>query len=49
VAVAAAILIPGRSKAPTAPAAEQTQLGQATPNGGANPSIDFAGSSQPMP
>ena len=51
VAVAAAILIPGRSKAPTAPTAEQAQLplGQAAPNGGANPSIDFAGSSQPMP
>ena len=51
VAVAAAILIPGRSKAPTTPNAEQAQLalGQAAPNGGANPSIDFAGSSQPMP
>ena len=51
VAVAAAILIPGRSKTPTAPGAEQAQLplGQATPNGAANPSIDFAGSSQPMP
>ena len=51
VAVAAAILIPGRGKAPTAPDAEQGQLplGQAAPNGGANPSIDFAGSSQPMP
>ena len=51
VAVAAAVLIPGRSKAPTAPTAEQGQLplGQATPKAGANPSIDFAGSSQPMP
>ncbi len=50
VAVAAAILIPGRGKAPTAPNAEQAQLplGQASPNG-ANPSVDFAGSSQPMP
>ncbi|MQU50627.1 AAA family ATPase, partial [Pseudomonas sp. FSL A6-1183] len=49
VAVAAAVLIPGRGKAPVAPDAEQTQLGQATPNGGAKPSVDFAGSSQPMP
>ena len=49
VAVAAAVLIPGRGKAPVAPGAEQTQLGQAAPNGGAKPSVDFAGSSQPMP
>jgi DamX protein len=49
VAVAAAVLIPGRSKAPTAPGTEQTQLGQAAPNSGAQPSVDFAGSSQPMP
>ena len=51
VAVAAAILIPGRGKTPTTPNAEQAQLplGQAAPNGGANPSVDFAGSSQPMP
>ncbi len=51
VAVAAAILIPGKGKTPTTPNAEQAQLplGQAAPNGGANPSIDFAGSSQPMP
>lgn len=51
VAVAAAVLIPGRGKTPTAPNAEQGQLplGQATPKNGANPSIDFAGSSQPMP
>ncbi|MGE8344330.1 AAA family ATPase [Pseudomonas helleri] len=51
VAVAAAVLIPGRGKTPTAPNAEQGQLplGQAAPKNGANPSIDFAGSSQPMP
>ena len=49
VAVAAAVLIPGRSKAPTAPGTEQTQLGQAAPNSGGQPSVDFAGSSQPMP
>ena len=49
VAVAAAFLIPGRSKTPTAPGTEQTQLGQAAPADGANPSIDFAGKSQPMP
>ena len=49
VAVAAAFLIPGRSKAPATPGTEQTQLGQASPNGGAQPSVDFAGSSQPMP
>ncbi len=51
VAVAAAVLIPGRDKAPTAPNGDQGQLplGQAAPKGGGNPSIDFAGSSQPMP
>jgi len=54
VAVAAAWLIPGRSKAPTtgAPANEQAQLplgqGSPQPNGGA-PSVEFAGNSQPMP
>lgn len=54
VAVAAAWLMPGRSKAPTtgAPANEQAQLplGQGTPqpNGGA-PAVEFAGNSQPMP
>ena len=54
VAVAAAWLMPGRSKAPTtgAPANEQAQLplGQdgAQPNGGA-PAVEFAGNSQPMP
>ncbi|MEN5092734.1 AAA family ATPase [Pseudomonas protegens] len=54
VAVAAAWLMPGRSKAPTtgAPASEQAQLplGQTpTPNANGNPSVEFAGSSQPMP
>ncbi|MBV4498883.1 AAA family ATPase [Pseudomonas sp. SWRI12] len=54
VAVAAAWLMPGRSKAPTtgAPANEQAQLplGQGTPqpNGGA-PAVEFAGNTQPMP
>ncbi|WP_419712397.1 AAA family ATPase [Pseudomonas sp. NFX224] len=54
VAVAAAWLMPGRSKAPTtgAPANEQAQLplgqGQPTGNGGA-PAVEFAGNSQPMP
>ncbi|RON17657.1 cell division protein [Pseudomonas brassicacearum] len=54
VAVAAAWLMPGRSKAPTtgAPANEQAQLplgqGSPQPNGGA-PSVEFAGNSQPMP
>jgi DamX protein len=54
VAVAAAWLLPGRSKAPTtgAPANEQAQLplgeGSPQPNGGA-PSVEFAGNSQPMP
>ncbi|BCQ58822.1 hypothetical protein PBOI14_05720 [Pseudomonas sp. Boi14] len=54
VAVAAAWLMPGRSKAPTtgAPANEQAQLplGQTpTPNANGSPSVEFAGSSQPMP
>jgi DamX protein len=54
VAVAAAWLMPGRSKAPTSgtPATEQAQLplGQTpTPNSGGNPAVEFAGSSQPMP
>ncbi|VVN74784.1 SPOR domain-containing protein [Pseudomonas fluorescens] len=55
VAVAAAWMMPGRSKAPTtgAPATEQAQLplGQETPqpNGSGSPSVEFAGSSQPMP
>lgn len=54
VAVAAAWLMPGRTKAPTtgAPANEQAQLplGQGTPqpNGGA-PAVEFAGNTQPMP
>lgn len=54
VAVAAAWLMPGRSKAPTtgAPANEQAQLplgqGTATTNGGA-PAVEFAGNTQPMP
>ncbi|KQZ94680.1 AAA family ATPase [Pseudomonas sp. Root562] len=54
VAVAAAWLMPGRSKAPTtgAPANEQAQLplGQGAPqaNGGA-PAVEFAGNTQPMP
>jgi DamX protein len=54
VAVAAAWLLPGRSKAPTtgAPANEQAQLplGQGSPQAdGAAPSVEFAGNSQPMP
>jgi len=55
VAVAAAWLMPGRSKAPTtgAPANEQAQLplGQGTPqpNSGGAPAVEFAGNSQPMP
>ena len=54
VAIAAAWLMPGRSKAPTtgAPANEQAQLplGQdaAQPNGAA-PEVEFAGNTQPMP
>ncbi|MGC5699959.1 SPOR domain-containing protein [Pseudomonas sp. NFXW11] len=52
VAVAAAWLMPGRSKAPAtgAPANEQAQLplGQA-PNANGSPAVEFAGSSQPMP
>jgi DamX protein len=54
-AVLAAVLIPGRGNAPTAPANSQAQLplgqGQApaqqSNNGG--PAIEFAGNSQPMP
>lgn len=54
-AVLAAVLIPGRGTAPTAPANSQAQLplgqGQApaqqSNNGG--PAIEFAGNSQPMP
>ncbi|MCO8310445.1 SPOR domain-containing protein [Pseudomonas mandelii] len=55
VAVAAAWLMPGRSKAPTtgAPANEQAQLplGQGTPQPDSNgaPAVEFAGNSQPMP
>jgi DamX protein len=55
VAVAAAWMMPGRSKAPTtgAPATEQAQLplGQAAPQANSNgsPNVEFAGSSQPMP
>jgi DamX protein len=55
VAVAAAWLMPGRSKAPTtgAPVNEQAQLplGQGTPkpNSGGAPAVEFAGNSQPMP
>ena len=54
VAVAAAWLMPGRSKAPAtgAPATELAQLplGQTpTPNSGTSPAVEFAGSSQPMP
>jgi len=53
VAVAAAWLMPGRSKAPTtgAPANEQAQLplGTPKPNAGGAPSVEFAGNSQPMP
>ncbi|WP_053153408.1 AAA family ATPase [Pseudomonas sp. P1.8] len=54
VAVAAAWLMPGRSKTPTtgAPANEQAQLplgqGAPQPNGGA-PAVEFAGNTQPMP
>ncbi|PMZ42517.1 cell division protein [Pseudomonas sp. FW306-2-11AB] len=52
VAVAAAWLMPGRSKAPATGAAanEQAQLplGTPKPNGGA-PSVEFAGNTQPMP
>ncbi|WP_058542658.1 AAA family ATPase [Pseudomonas fluorescens] len=54
VAVAAAWLMPGRTKAPTtgAPANEQAQLplGQGTsqPSGSA-PAVEFAGNTQPMP
>ncbi|MEJ5060391.1 MULTISPECIES: AAA family ATPase [unclassified Pseudomonas] len=53
VAVAAAWLMPGRSKAPTtgAPANEQAQLplGQGQPQAGGAPSVEFAGNTQPMP
>ncbi|MGH8386926.1 MAG: AAA family ATPase [Pseudomonas sp.] len=54
VAVAAAWLMPGRSKAPTtgAPANEQAQLplgqGASQASGGA-PAVEFAGNTQPMP
>ncbi|WPN47597.1 AAA family ATPase [Pseudomonas sp. P8_241] len=54
VAVAAAWLMPGRSKTPTtgAPTNEQAQLplgqGAPQPNGGA-PAVEFAGNTQPMP
>ncbi len=49
VAVAAAVMIPGRGKSPSPSTEEQTQLGQAAPKSGSGPSVDFAGSSQPMP
>ncbi|NUU36731.1 AAA family ATPase [Pseudomonas sp. C2B4] len=53
VAVAAAWLMPGRSKAPTtgAPANEQAQLplGQGQPQSGGAPAVEFAGNTQPMP
>ncbi|WP_324726520.1 SPOR domain-containing protein [Pseudomonas chlororaphis] len=55
VAVAAAWLMPGRSKAPStagAPANEQAQLplGQTPqPNSNGSPAVEFNGSSQPMP
>jgi DamX protein len=53
VAVAAAWMMPGRSKAPTtgAPATEQVPLGQGAPqpNSNGSPNVEFAGSSQPMP
>ncbi|WP_077045040.1 AAA family ATPase [Pseudomonas sp. KK4] len=53
VAVAAAWLMPGRSKAPTtgAPANEQAQLplGQGQPQAGGAPAVEFAGNTQPMP
>lgn len=54
VAVAAAWLMPGRSKAPTtgAPANEQAQLplGQGAPqSNGDAPAVEFAGNTQPMP
>lgn len=53
VAVAAAWLMPGRSKTPTtgAPANEQAQLplGQGQPQAGGAPAVEFAGNTQPMP
>jgi len=53
VAVAAAWLMPGRSKTPTtgAPANEQAQLplGTPKPNAGGAPAVEFAGNTQPMP
>jgi DamX protein len=53
VAVAAAWLMPGRSKTPTtgAPANEQAQLplGQGSPQSGGAPAVEFAGNTQPMP
>ena len=49
VAVAAAWLIPGRSKAPTAPGAptEQAQLPLGKPTTNGAPAVEFAGSGQP--
>ena len=53
VAVAAAWLMPGRSKAPTtgAPANEQAQLplGQGSPQAGGAPAVEFARNTQPTP
>lgn len=53
VAVAAAWLMPGRTKAPTtgAPANEQAQLplGQGAPQPSGAPSVEFDGNTQPMP
>jgi len=53
VAVAAAWLMPGRSKAPTTgdAASEQAQLplGTPKPNAGGAPAVEFAGNTQPMP
>ncbi|KAF2392347.1 AAA family ATPase [Pseudomonas frederiksbergensis] len=54
VAVAAAWLMPGRSKTPTtgAPTNEQAQLPLGTPKpnaAGGAPSVEFAGNTQPMP
>lgn len=51
VAVAAAWLLPGRSKTPTtgAPANEQAQLPLGQGANGAAPSVEFAGNTQPMP
>ncbi|MFJ4197753.1 AAA family ATPase [Pseudomonas sp. NPDC089534] len=51
VAVAAAWLMPGRSKAPTAgaPANEQAQLPLGQGGQGGAPSVEFNGNTQPMP